>query len=549
MYDHTLASLNQRYKTGTNHVEDWLVKAVRQRYDLLGTSCSLDHTSFRNPSLDLIKLAWELHAGCRPTIAPPQDVDVTIKLIKNVIAGRREAAKWHQQIAKDHKASREDYAHNRFREVLCDVLDILQQVQQTSKSRRSRRIDSDGRTANCETHSPGMSTVKQARIPKPRRSTRSSSEDSVPCVTSTKSGAPDPLSRSVALPLPNGYGPRKNIKRRDERALEIDNHDPAASFALVCFLNECYDVRETLNQTWVDVGGDEKTTSFAVACLATNSGIAMITDSAKRFSTSYPKFATFDDVLHNIDAWYMRSVKSDGNYSGADFGRDGILEAKPKVPGCELVCLPALDLLRRIRRLVQGKEHDALLQIMRGHALGADIATSLPELNKLRHDAERRKDGFGGCDVFSQLMMSFSMEPRALPFATVMALQIWMDIYDCLGRKLEVRKSEEFISSMEQVFGARSALLQHEGKAVSASERSLVGEQESSSLRDRLLDIVKQGVETPLSIANTVPLPAHLSKGETSRVLATLPGLCGHVRSTVCEMAHAEGVRMCNQGE
>jgi hypothetical protein len=135
MYDHTLASLNQSYKIGTNHVENWLVKAVRERCDFLGIQCSLDAKPTRTPSLDLIKLAKELLSGCRKELPPPRDVDMIITLINNVISGRREAAQWHQQVAKDQRAHRADYAHNRFREVLGELLEILQQIQTASKSR------------------------------------------------------------------------------------------------------------------------------------------------------------------------------------------------------------------------------------------------------------------------------------------------------------------------------------------------------------------------------------------------------------------------------
>lgn len=65
-----------------------------------------------NSILDLIKLGHELLLGCRPSLPPPRDVDLTINMIKNVIASRREAAQWHQQLSKDQKSRPEDYAHN-----------------------------------------------------------------------------------------------------------------------------------------------------------------------------------------------------------------------------------------------------------------------------------------------------------------------------------------------------------------------------------------------------------------------------------------------------
>lgn len=554
MIDHTLSAINQRYKTGTNHVEAWLSKAVRQRYDLLGIECSLDAKPTRNPSIDLIKLAQELLTGCRPTLSPPKDVDMIIRLIKDVDTGRREAAKWHQHSAKDQKDLREDYAHNKFREVLCDVLGTLQQIRPASKSSQCVKISQ----ANRESRTLGMSTIKRVRNPKSCRSTGSSSEDfasspSVPPLQTLDLRIKAPESaRGPLASEPRRSGSGSIIKKHriaaDESAVKAKNYDPDAEGALVCFLGECYEIRQTLRRIWRDLHNDNKTGDFATASLVTNCGIAMIVELAMQFSAEYPDLATFDDVDLDTNAWWTRSWRIDSKHSFSVPGQWDDRSADPGVRGSELVYTPALDLLKRLRRLLHDNDHHLLAQIDKGHLLGGDIMTSRLELKQLRNNAGKRQKDFAGCDVFTQLITAFAGQPQHLPFATIMTTQIWMDIYDCMGRDFETRRSAEFRSSMEAVFHTMSSLIDHEKQVALRNKRCPVG-LIPSDLNPKILQIVKQGIETPISKDIEVALPSHLSKRMAPRLLAKLPGLSGYTSGIVCGLSHAANIHVCNQGK
>lgn len=515
--------LYRSYKSGTKHVVQWLANAARQRCDISLVMPKLCETSpssgswtktreftIKLSAADLLTLAKALLGENRSTLPPPDGLDNTITVLATVISGRQESTSWYQQ------SNPADDRHHHFIRVLETLASILRKIR------------------------------KGSRKPDRRNYAPISGVNSPPANSFHVLEAEEPSESSNHLQKSRPTLNDQDIQPHTE--VELENRDFDRDFALYCTLKESHDVRCSIKQVWSARHHGPNPVSLAIASQLTNNALILLLANVDEFAEEFPELQTFDEIAKYAEVQLEVDQRGAETFSC----RTEIFEGSSNaISPYTLLCMPSLRMLHLLRMFngeVAPKDwQDALMHIQAQHQLGHDIVCSLAELIELYKDEKRRALAFSHLDVFTQLYINFMLSDEPLPIALVFALQTQMDIYDAL----EGMNCHEAIDMSIQAERLKLLYATFSDSALARADYSLLGGAISRSPKHKLiLHMIQHGIRSPLCERSGVSLPLYGEDGgnKMSAWLLRSPTLSGHLNRTLCELAHSDGIDVCNKG-
>ncbi|KXT07581.1 hypothetical protein AC578_10218 [Pseudocercospora eumusae] len=294
MEDDPVRYLHARYKTGTNAVVDWLATTARQRCDIakvlrLETSAGQNEAAKPNRSskkarnkkgkahdgqtlhvelstAELRQLGLEITATASPTTKAPEGLENALKLLEDVVRGRRECAKWHNDGEDGHRH-------------FIDTMDqILQDLRGARWARHKDRQATDSRKPRDQLHD-------------------------APSISNTFAG----LAIEQPSTAPLGHMPTRPQRNRDQLPKNTsftlrEDAEVEKRFAVWCFFKQSQDIRELVKSVWQEYlkGQFVLQNAAQMTFVAAN----LIKDSSIQLSEKYPDLANVEDLLRYLRIKY-----------------------------------------------------------------------------------------------------------------------------------------------------------------------------------------------------------------------------------------------------
>ncbi|KAF7193451.1 hypothetical protein HII31_05231 [Pseudocercospora fuligena] len=286
--------LHARYKTGTNAVVDWLATTARQRCDVakllhLETSANQRETAKPNrkgkkarnkkekasdgqtlhvelSTSELRQLSLGITATASPTTKAPEGLEDALKLLEDVVRGRRECAKWHNDGEDGHRH-------------FIDTMDqILQDLRGARWARHKERQAADSRKSRDQL-------------------------GDAPSISNTFAG----LHIEQPSTTPLGDMPFRPQINRDQLPKNIsftlrENPEVEKRFAVWCFFKQSQDIRELVKNVWQEYlkGQCALQNAAQMTFVAAN----LIKDSSLQLSEKYPDLANAEDLMRYLRIKY-----------------------------------------------------------------------------------------------------------------------------------------------------------------------------------------------------------------------------------------------------
>ncbi|KAK4548236.1 hypothetical protein LTR36_010106 [Oleoguttula mirabilis] len=533
-----LPDLYQRYKTGTRHVVQWLANTTRQ---CCADDSILPDVSLGNPARkrdekapavisagDLVRLARRLFQQSTPARPAPSGINSAISILTNVIAGRRECGAWYKGCSTDASGEKQDKdaSHQHFINALSEVLDHLKQT--LSNSKRPAQGSERPHGSAADPIGDALTNAFSALL--------------VEEPSASFQNQPKGKKKKTR-------GPAKATKLAVAFELEVGQDDV---FALWCFLKGCHEIRTFVRTTWEEYY--RRNLELLTATQLTDVAFNLIRQAAEEFARHFPELGDFNRVA---DRFNVRITASGETIEAFDCDTAGLhMTTASVVEARELLCAPAWSVANILRRILIGFEDrsleffDASSHIKAGHLLGEVIFHAIDELQKLRVDPARLEDINGG-DTFMRMTMEFLANSSTLHLDFVVAVQIYMDIYDALGRSTTrlVRVYNHIRAAC--VESARLSLANFRTTAIALPEASKYGEKFADFPQSK-------GIERSLSKAFGAPMrdwECPMSAEEcdeitqsTRKTLMYFPVMSGYLATVHMQRKQETGLRVCNFG-
>ncbi|KAM7189245.1 hypothetical protein V8F20_010249 [Naviculisporaceae sp. PSN 640] len=274
------------YKRGTKKVLTWLVDTASQICDVSSVVQAMavgqreikpvdgEATTVTVTTQEMIKLA-RIVAAPSPTCQVPSEV---LYILEDVIRARNHYAKWHEKMGGNNPHTvKQNSTHRYFILVLQKVHEVLSGLMISPD-----RVPPDEKT-------PG--NINAGSLPKTRPDTNSE----------TLSNLFDRLELEEPSSLSHGNDPadKPTADTRPRKTdIRIKKQHKDRAFAIFCFLQDLYDVKEFVHQTWRDFCNRE--VSFRVASQVTNTAFSLMDCADHEFSAVHGS-TSYYDILKSLD--------------------------------------------------------------------------------------------------------------------------------------------------------------------------------------------------------------------------------------------------------
>ncbi|KAF2163943.1 hypothetical protein M409DRAFT_25720 [Zasmidium cellare ATCC 36951] len=498
-----LADLYQRYKIGTKRVEQWLTNLANRQL----------HTRDGATSTKPISV---------PTA--PAELNSTIIVLEDVIAGRREYGLWHRLRIRDKDEAyiRETASHEHFVDVLAEILTRLKKIQSACqrpfKSQRGKKKGGKGK----KEATPNTSTVSTDDIEGTVRS----------CIYSD----PEPEQvDSLTNKMTDATFEESAAKPQTRVKIELQRPEDEDMFALWCFLKECHTVRLYLRSIWQEYYAGEL--SLLVAAEVTESVFIMLSQAAWGFTLDYPQLSSFDQVADRLQI--RAQIRGSDIQSFAYEGNDDAKDSMDTAQAVELLCIPAfaaLQTLKEALRAFKDLEEDMqeLLEVSDSyHMLNDKMMTALLKTGK-------------NFDFFtSGFIARMHCRKTQLSIDEVIQYQLYMDILD--GRKGLTNEIGTLCTLRDYVHGSTG---HYEAQAPSMMEACGVTYDETPTFRHSGLQFCQDVLfKNPEDEEKKILIrgPAARNLPYIAELCANFPVLCGRASNYLLRQHHVDGVVACRQ--
>ena len=331
------------------------------------------------------------------------------------------------------------------------------------------------------------------------------------------------------------------------QAPELQSGDKEAedAFALWCFLMDSADVREHIHEVWSKYyNGDNMLSAVSEV---THNAIIMMAKKEATFVDRWPRFTRYDDVLGFFNfKWYTTAEgtfvtrRNEVTNPNATDMETSDLDLKLQL----LLAIPAyriasdfcqLSLIRRRRLVVTRSYETNLNSAPKCHPFAKILYNILPDIEGIAKCSEEEQEDM--ClDSFTQGLVEL-YRTCAISSLTVLSIQIYMEIFTCLGEKGYKRSSVWLRLRGNEMTAAAKRHLDflrlNTGNKFPEVERTL-------------LTTVQRRIETFVHADGFGQLRAAHSTAEMFHLFSSMPVLCGHFMYINRAMLHLDGVEQCN---
>lgn len=533
--------LYRRYKIGTNHVVKWLSETATRCAGATSTVPRLETLAVSNKrtykkrkskpkqkpttrsaaqitkltSHDLLQLSHVLVASAKDTDSPPEGITDAILVLEDVVSGRKECATWYtRRTGSDDALSKQsDASHSAFVRVLLQVLAQLKSVLQKSKA--------------------GLLPAPTAQDSEPGRV----------------------LANIYQALYVEGEEHEVDTAQPDHSSsvfeLEVDRAEEKA-FALWCFLQECYKIRQHVKDVWIE--HQARGVPAMVASQISTCATLLLSHRASRFAADYPEMDTFDRIANILD---VKATLTGPNVIQFSCNEQGLAsQGLSQTSMADLVCLQALtglSVLQYHREVIDAGD-DALKSwayLTSAHPLFRSVALCMSEIQALQTENGRLAALAYG-DAFTRLLIDTCVSPTRTqsPAETQLlvglAFQMQMDILDVLGPDLSLDYlqycvAKDDISESVQDYQAMVDQLSHASKLGTKFIKSPL----RKALRRRVLTISNPPRDAEAAETwRTFGL--HIGMDSSSPLLTYMPSLCGHTTWSLLQAKHADAMESIN---
>ena len=339
----------------------------------------------------------------------PQDIDLVIMILDDIIAGRRERVRWYQARTREDEPTSQgkDESHRHFIDTPRVVTNVVRQVRKRSQKPKFKNNTSK-RSASTAGHALG--SVFSALL--------------------IEEGNSD---NTIDLLLSSSGTPRQSAGPHVD--LELETREEDSNFALWCLLKECYDLRLYIQGIWD--GFERGDMSFPTAASITDKAFTLIHGLTEDFAAVIDELSSYDKIAEDLDIQISTVGSRVEAFSYKD-GRTG--SADEQLDAAALLCIPAFTILGLLQKHLRYLKHEPDPDVhdrtgehlTNGHFFGAMVIVHFSDFSLIRSDAERWHALQKG-DVFTIELVRFFKSLR-LDSALVIENQIYMENYDRIGR-------------------------------------------------------------------------------------------------------------------
>ncbi|TKA80138.1 hypothetical protein B0A55_03321 [Friedmanniomyces simplex] len=489
MASYAISDLHERYKKGTNRAVQWLAEAAGGA-GVVPTSAQHPSTAIKLSTSDLIRLAERIAQRANPKRATPKNIEVTISILKEAIALRRESAAFYRQSHELLKRSQKEMTrlHSHFIDVLETVLGHLNKTREGSlascarkKGKKQKGRTSKARVAKVDARPNVLANIFEGLSVE---------------VTTTKATQRDPYVKSSSSPLATSAAAAAVPQ------YELEAQDGEQNFAVWCFFKECREIRPFLLNTWnayVNKGAESASSLESFRC--------------EGMDADAHNPAEMLCIPAYIALMLVRATSSGGQ---------------------------PLDRLRETIHYADAT-HPFVYSVLEV----ADISGLLTQQLEEWHQSGV------GMDTFYSDVLPCTNSRSPLHLYAVIQMQLYMDIADIVGHSqgIELNLLLGVSSSIKRQIGGYE---KRAPEILDA--RTFPEDPAQSLQRERCKKIISAGLEKtwerperpivePTGVcADWQDLPALLP------LLLHLPVLCGRVTSDLEQLNCVDGIAMCNNG-